>query len=158
MWPIGISPGPPRRQRGAALCIAALLISVLSVFLLAAVDYYLSRLDSDRGVMGEARALYLAELGRADATAYIINHPGSPWPHTRSLTTVCDDLGDSAGEYTYTITKPTGNWRRVSVSAYWPSHAEPVGSCDVEAWLHRKSSVWRCEAWTDAPATVDGGG
>jgi len=155
----GPRPGGDAR-RATALVVVTLLISVLSVFALSAVSYSLSVLDSDRDATARVRALYLAELGRADAFAYVVKHPAATWPYSRGLTTVEDDQGTPRGEYSYTITDltlPEQDPRRlVRVSAYWPSQANKQAEARLRVWMEEDGD-WRIVAWEVEDSVVGGG-
>ncbi len=142
---------PPQRH-GAALVVVTLLISVLSVFALAAVSYLVNSLHGNQDRTAETRAAYVAELGRADAYAYVVNHPEGTWPHTRALTAVVDDRGDPCGEYSYTVTDltlPEQNQRRaIRVDAYWPDQADPVAERRLNFWMEKNGETWGINAWT----------
>ena len=142
----------PPPARGAALVVVTLLISVLSVFALTAVSYLVNSLNGNQDATAQTRAAYVAELGRADAYAYVVNHPEGTWPHTRALTTVQDDRGNACGEYSYTITDltlPEQNQRRaIQVDAYWPDHADPAAERRLNLWMEKDGGTWRINAWT----------
>ena len=148
------------RGRGSALAVVTLLVSVLSVFSLAAVSYLLSSLKSDTESAAADRTLYVAELGRADAFAYVVRHPDGPWPHTRTLTTLLDDRNGQAGEYSYTITDltlPEQNQRRlVHVHAYWPTQLDQARACELRLWLEQTDGAWRSVAWATGNCAVGG--
>jgi len=147
-------------RRAIALAVVTMLVSVLSVFSLAAVSFLLSSLGGNSAAIAEARALYLAELGRADAFGYVASHPAGPWPRVRSLSAVTDDRGAAAGEYSYTITDltlPEQNQRRlVHVHAYWPTQAAAAGACELRVWLEQKDGTWRTVAWATGDCAVGG--
>ncbi len=151
MWHTGIRTSRAcRRQRGAALCLVALLITVLSVFLLTAVDYYVTGLQRDQDATGDARAKYLAELGLADATAYVNSGVSDTWPYEHPLTAIYDDQGKLAGEYSYTVTQPAGNRRQITVTAYWPSQASPLAVRNIKMWMRFQAGQWHRRAWTNS--------
>ena len=129
---------PPQRH-GAALVIVTLLISVLSVFALAAVSYLVNSLHGNQDRTADTRAAYVAELGRADAYAYVVAHPEGAWPYSRGLTTVQDDQGAPCGEYSYTITDLTlpgqNQKRRVCVHAYWPDQANAMAEHEMTFYM-----------------------
>jgi hypothetical protein len=156
MLPTGISAGrarrPPAGRRGIALLLVTVLIAVLAVFSLMAVSYGVASMTSDLDAAGETRAAYLAELGRADAFAYVQNHPAASWPVTRELTTVNDATGAPSGQYSYTIsdlTLPEGNQRRRGdVEAYWPDSTRPVAQASLSFWMEQEDAVWYLRGWT----------
>jgi hypothetical protein len=139
-------------RRGAALVVVMLLVAVLSAFTMTAVSYLLASTASGRDSLAEARAMYLAELGRADASAYIDQHPAGPWPHTRPVTAVPDDQGASAGQYSYVITDltlPMQNQRRLLlVHGFWPSQASPMAQRRLQVWMERQQGAWTTTAYT----------
>jgi len=149
---------PPRRA--SALVVVLILISVLSVFTLTAVGYLLTVVTAARDSGAEGHAVYLAELARADAAAYIASHPVGPWPCSRSLTAALDDRDATAGEYTYTITDrtlpKTKPRRLVQVYAYWPTQANPLAQTRLQIWMERDGSVWSVTAWATGEYTIEG--
>lgn len=147
-------------RRAAALLLVTLLVSVLSAFSLAAVSYLLSRLDADSYTIADARAFYVAEVGVADARAYVAAHAPGPWPHIRALTTVCDDRGAAAGQYSYTITDLTlpeqNERRRVEVHGYWPAQENTKAECQVQVWLEKRDDAWCALTWATGACAVGG--
>jgi hypothetical protein len=138
------------RRRGIALPVVAMLVSVLTVLSLAAVSFLLSSLNVGTDSGAEARATYVAELGRADAFAYVVRNSAGPWTG-RALTPVVDDLGAGAGEYTYTITDltmPEENQRcAVLVYGYWPNQSSAVASQELRFWMEKNGETWTMKGW-----------
>lgn len=134
------------------MLVVALLVGVLSAFSVTAVNYLIGSLDSDRDSAAETRSLYLVELGRADAFAYVVGHPEASWPHSRTLTAVLDDQDVASGEYSYTITDLTlpeqNERRRVQVDAYWPDQARAVAENRLYFWMEESGGTWAITAWT----------
>ncbi len=138
-------------RRGTALVIIILLIAVLSAFTMAAVNYLIINVTAGRDSGAEARAMYLAELGRADAFAYVAQHLTGPWPYTRSLSAVSDGWNAPAGEYSYTITDltvPDKNPRWLAqVFAYWPTQARPVAQRRLQVQIEKQGDDLTVIAW-----------
>jgi len=135
-----------------ALPVVALLVAVLTVFSLTAASYLVASNNIDRRHTADTRAVYVAELGRADAFAYVLTHPGiTGWPYTRPPTTLYDAWGHAVGEYTYTITNltlPEQNPRaHTEVLAYWPTQAEAVVGYRLDFWMEEDGGTWAVTAW-----------
>jgi Tfp pilus assembly protein FimT len=125
-------------RRAAALVTAVLLMMLLSVFATIAVGLFTATVSQSRSAEAAIRATCLAELARADATAYVTQNLGGPWPYAKALTTVTAADHSPAGQYVYTIqdrTLPDQNQRRlVQIDVYWPSQA----ACQVQ----RRLNLW----------------
>lgn len=138
-------------RRGVALPVVTMLVSVLTVLSLTAVSFLLSSLNVGSDSEAEARAAYVAEVGRADAFAYVVRNSAGPWTG-RALTSVDDDLGAGAGEYTYTITDltmPEENQRcAVLVYGYWPNQSSAAASQQLRFWMEKDGETWAMKGWT----------
>lgn len=143
-------------RRGVALPVVTMLVGVLAVLCLSAVSYLLAALDAGRNSAVEAHATYVAELGRADAFAYVVRNSDGPWTG-RSLTTVLDDAGVATGQYYYTITDltmPGENQRcAVEVHAYWPSQADASAEWRVRFWMEKDAGTWGTVVWTSGASS-----
>lgn len=127
-----------------------LLVSMLGTFSMVSANYLVSLNESDRDVSARGRAFYVAELGRAAAHAYVRAHPAGPWPYSRALDTVWDDRGAPSGQFTYTVTQPSGAGLKVAIDAYWPSAVAPTAACSLQIWLKRDSEEdpWYIAVWS----------
>ena len=138
------------RRRGVALPVVAMLVSVLTVLSVAAVSFLLSSLTVGSDSQAAVRAAYVAELGRADAFAYVVRNSAGPWTG-RAITAVADDLGANAGEYSYTITDltmPDENQRcAVVVRGYWPNQSSAVVSQELRFWMEKDGETWAMKGW-----------
>jgi type II secretory pathway component PulK len=159
MSPIGTD--SRRGRRGVALLVVALLVGMLSVFCLVATNYLVTSLRGGRRLAAETRAVGIAELGRADSVAQIVNSPTGPWPG-RTRTTVTDDQGAAAGEYEFAVTDlrvlPEQNQQCLAeVNAWWPSQDDPAAtSCRLRFWIEESGGSWTITAMTID--TLDTGG
>jgi hypothetical protein len=128
-----------------------MLVSVLAVLSMTAVSFLLSSLDVGSASEAETRAAYVAELGRADAFAYVVRNSSGPWSG-RAVTTVVDDAGAAAGEYYYTITDltmPEQNQRCVVVVyGYWPSQSLATASQKLRFWMENDGGTWAMTGWS----------
>ena len=151
MWHIGTDQwAVASGRRGGALPVVTMLVSVLAVFSMSAVSFLLSSLNVGSASEAEARAAYVAELGRADAFAYVVRNSAGPWSG-RAVTAVVDDLGAGAGEYYYTITDltiPEQNQRCVVVVyGYWPSQSSATASQELRFWMENDGGTWAMTGW-----------
>ena len=152
MWHIGTDQwaAASGRRRGVALPVVTMLVSVLTVLSLSAVSFLLGSLDVGSDFQAEARAAYVAELGRADAFAYVVRNSSGPWSG-RSMTAVVDDLGVGAGEYYYTITDltmPEENQRcAVVIYGYWPNQSSAAASQKLRFWMEKDGETWTMKGW-----------
>ncbi len=153
----------PRRliaggRRGAALPLVTLLLAVLTTFCLSAVSCLLGALTTGSDSEADARATYVAEVGRAAALAHLTQNPAGPWSN-RSLTSVTDDTGAPAGEYSYTITDLTlpGQDQRcaVQVVAYWPTQANALAERRLSFWAENDAGTWNTAVWTSRTGSGD---
>jgi hypothetical protein len=153
--------GTDRTRRGVALLVVALLVGVLSCFCLVATSYLVSSLGGGRRAAAEARAIGVAEFGRSDAFAQIVNSPTGPWPG-RTRTALTDDRGSPAGEYAFSVidlkTRPGQNQQCLAtVDAWWPSQDDPgATSCRLRFWVEESGGTWSVTALT--LDTSDAGG
>jgi len=143
-------------RRGVALPVVTMLVAVLAVLCLSGVSYLIGALDAGRNSEAEAHAAYVAQLGRADAFAYVVRNSDGPWTG-RSLTTVLDDAGAAAGQYYYTIadlTMPDENQLcAVEVCAYWPSQADASAERRLRFWMEKDAGTWDTVVWTSVASS-----
>ena len=146
-------------RRGTALPVVTMLVAVLAVLCLSSVSYLIGALATGRDSEAGIRAAYVAELGRADAFAYVVRNSDGPWAG-RPLTTVLDDVGVAAGQYYYTITDltmPEENQRcLVQVYALWPSQADASAERRLKLWMEKDAGSWGITGWALERVPVGG--